>query len=72
MVDKQTRTVDATGTSFEIVEALVDLGGAGVSELATTLDIPKSTTHNHLQTLIKKVGWIAKSGMTLTELSETT
>ncbi len=54
MADKHPQTVDATGTSFKIIEALVDLGGAGVSELATTLDIPKSTTHNHLQTLVEK------------------
>ena len=53
MADKKPQTVNATGTSFEILEALVDLEGAGVSELAATLGIPKSTTHNHLQTLIE-------------------
>ncbi len=54
MADDQTRTVDATETSFEIIEALADLEGAGVSELAATLGVPKSTTHNHLQTLVEK------------------
>ncbi len=54
MVKDQTQTVDATETSFGILEALSDLEGAGVSEIASTLGIPKSTTHNHLQTLIKK------------------
>ena len=54
MANKQSQTVDATGTSFEILEALVDMEGAGVSELAAKLDIPKSTTHNHLQTLVGK------------------
>ncbi len=54
MANNQSQTVDAIGTSFEILEALADLEGAGVSELASTLGIPKSTTHNHLQTLIQK------------------
>ncbi|GAA0312983.1 IclR family transcriptional regulator [Halarchaeum salinum] len=44
-------TVQATRTSLEIVEALVRLGGAGVTELASELDLPKSTVHNHLNTL---------------------
>ncbi len=54
MADDHSQTVDATGTSFQILEALVDLEGAGVSELASELGIPKSTTHNHLQTLVQK------------------
>lgn len=53
MADDRSQTVDATGTSFQILEALVDLEGAGVSELASTLGVPKSTTHNHLQTLVQ-------------------
>ncbi|GAD52838.1 transcriptional regulator, IclR family [Halarchaeum acidiphilum MH1-52-1] len=44
-------TVQATRTSLEIVEALVRLNGAGVTELASDLDLPKSTVHNHLNTL---------------------
>ena len=54
MARKNVQTVDATGTSFEIIEALADLEGAGVSELSTALGIPKSTIYNHLQTLVKK------------------
>ncbi len=53
MADQSNQTVDATGRSFEILEALADLEGAGVTELASYLDIPKSTTHNHLQTLVQ-------------------
>ncbi len=53
MADDQTQTIDATGTSFRIIEKLVNLEGAGVSELASELGMAKSTTHNHLQTLIK-------------------
>jgi len=37
--------------SFRIVDALMDLDGAGVSELATYLELPKSTVHNYLSTL---------------------
>lgn len=37
--------------AFQIVEALQDLDGAGVTELATHLDLAKSTVHNHLRTL---------------------
>lgn len=43
--------VKATETTFEIVNALRELDGAGVTELATYLDLPKSTIHNYLSTL---------------------
>ncbi|MFC7076878.1 IclR family transcriptional regulator [Haloarcula halophila] len=38
-------------TTFEILNALKALDGAGVTELARHLDIPKSTVHNYLSTL---------------------
>ncbi|WP_254525910.1 IclR family transcriptional regulator [Natrinema caseinilyticum] len=38
-------------TAFAIVEELVDRNGAGVSELATAMDRPKSTIYDHLVTL---------------------
>lgn len=44
-------TVRATETSLRIIEALRELDGAGVTELAAHLDLPKSTVHTHLQTL---------------------
>lgn len=37
--------------AFQIMEALQDLDGAGVTELASHLDLAKSTIHNHLRTL---------------------
>jgi DNA-binding IclR family transcriptional regulator len=44
-------TVGATETSLRIIDALRTLDGAGVTELADHLGLPKSTVHNHLQTL---------------------
>jgi len=44
-------TVAATRTSLRIVEALKRLDGAGVTAVASDLDMAKSTVHNHLQTL---------------------
>jgi DNA-binding IclR family transcriptional regulator len=45
------RRVQAVDTSCAIVEALRELDGAGVSELAQRLDLSKATVHSHLQTL---------------------
>lgn len=45
------RTIDATNTACTILEALQTLGGAGVTELANHLNIPKSVAHSHLATL---------------------
>jgi len=36
---------------FSIIEAIQKLGGATLTEIATELEYPNSTTHNHLQTL---------------------
>lgn len=52
-------TVTATRTSFRILEELKRLDGAGVTDVASALDIPKSTAHNHLQTLLEE-GYIVK------------
>jgi IclR family transcriptional regulator, acetate operon repressor len=49
MVDEN--GIQAVDRSFRIVEALTELDGAGVSELARRVDLPKSTVHNHLLTL---------------------
>ncbi len=43
--------VQAAATTFRIIETLHELNGAGVSELAAELEMPKSTVHDHLQTL---------------------
>jgi DNA-binding IclR family transcriptional regulator len=44
-------TIGATARSFQIIEALQQLDGAGVAELARHLDMPNSTVHDYLQTL---------------------
>lgn len=44
-------TIGALGTSLEVLEALKERGGAGVTELSNELDLPKSTVYSHLRTL---------------------
>lgn len=51
MTDASAPAVKSVETTFRIIEALHDSGGAGVTELASALSYPKSTVHNHLQTL---------------------
>ncbi|MFB6223530.1 MAG: IclR family transcriptional regulator [Haloarcula sp.] len=43
--------VKSVETTFEILNGLKELGGAGVTELSRHLDYPKSTIHNYLSTL---------------------
>lgn len=43
--------VQATRGSFDVVQALRELDGAGAAEVAETLDLPRSTAHDHLRTL---------------------
>lgn len=43
--------VNAAKTTFSIIDALRELDGAGVSQLAEKLDMPTSTIHDHLRTL---------------------
>ncbi|GGL38609.1 transcriptional regulator [Halarchaeum grantii] len=47
----QDAPIGSVQTTIDIVEALRDLDGAGVSELATHLDLPTSTVFDHLRTL---------------------
>lgn len=46
-----TNPVVSVQSTFRILETLKDAGGGGVTEIARTLDLPKSTVHNHLSTL---------------------
>jgi DNA-binding IclR family transcriptional regulator len=48
------RTVKTADTVFEIIEALQELNGCTVTELATELDLAKSTVHTYLTTLERK------------------
>ena len=51
MQERPAPPVQAAVTSFEVIEALRELDGAGVSELASHMGLPKSTVHDHLRTL---------------------
>ena len=51
MTSNETLPVQATKTSLEILEELRKRNGAGGRELAAQLSMPKSTVHDHLQTL---------------------
>lgn len=55
--------VKATATSFRLIESLIALNGAGVSELADHLDLSKSGVHNHLTTL-ESLGYVVRDGNT--------
>lgn len=54
-------SVGATERSFSIIEQLGERGGCGISELAESLSISKSTVHNHLQTL-RSLGYVVQDG----------
>lgn len=51
--------VKSVETAIRLVEALDELEGAGVTELANEVEIAKSTVHDHLQTLEAK-GFVVK------------
>lgn len=48
---KQTRTIRGVNISYRILEAIRELDGAGISEIASAVDHSKSTVHSHLATL---------------------
>ncbi|AGB38850.1 IclR family transcriptional regulator [Natronococcus occultus] len=48
------RTMKTVQVSWDIIEALEELCGAGVTELANYLDIPKGTVYTHLATLVDR------------------
>ncbi|MWG33457.1 IclR family transcriptional regulator [Halomarina oriensis] len=61
---KQARhAVKSVENAFEILDALKELDGAGVSELSEHLDFPKSTIHNYLSTLLQEE-YVVKDGST--------
>lgn len=55
--------VKSVRTAIRIVETLVELDGATVSELAEATPITKGTAHNHLATLRER-GYVTKEGNT--------
>lgn len=61
MAQQRTKPVGAVETTFEVLDALKTCNGAGVTELAAHLDIPKSTAHSHLTTL-EQLGYATREG----------
>lgn len=56
-----TPVLQSSEKMFSILEYLIEAGGAGVTEVANTTSIPKSTVHLHLKSLIES-GYVVKSG----------
>lgn len=54
-------TVGAVENALDVLEALVSMNGAGVTELADELSLSKSTIHNHLHTLSNR-GYVTRDG----------
>lgn len=61
MGDKANNPVKSVVTTFEILQTLRRLDGAGVTEVADRLDLPKSSVHNYLSTL-KQEEYVRKEG----------
>lgn len=59
-MDDPTVPITSVKRSYEIIDSIRDRGQAGVTELADVLDRPKSTIHNHLQTL-EELGYVVKT-----------
>lgn len=61
MAEKRYGRVTTVETNLEIIEALRDINGAGVTELATHLGRNKSTVYRHLNTLHEQ-GYVIREG----------
>jgi DNA-binding IclR family transcriptional regulator len=46
--------VKSIETTLQVLNVLMELNGAGTTEIATELDMPKSTVHNYLSTLVQE------------------
>lgn len=69
--------VKALRTTEEVIAALDELDGAGVTDVANHIDRPQSVVHNHLNTLreleyVVKVGGEYELGLRFLELGERT
>ena len=63
MATTDNNTLNTTVTSLEVLSALKQLDGAGVTELAEELGIAPSTAHSHLTTLLRHE-YLVKDGDT--------
>ncbi|WP_331233336.1 IclR family transcriptional regulator [Natronorarus salvus] len=55
--------VKSARTTFAVLDGLKELDGAGVTELANYLEIPKSTVHSYLSTLEEEECLIKEEGV---------
>ncbi|MFB6142205.1 MAG: IclR family transcriptional regulator [Halorientalis sp.] len=62
-MDTPKRTVTAVETTFSVLEALEAADGMRLTDLATELDMAKSTVHRYLQTLLDRE-YVVKEGDT--------
>lgn len=68
-------TVRSSEKTLKIMEAIQELQGTGVTELADRLDMSKATVHHHLSTLeeneyVVKEGSTYRAGLRLLEMGE--
>lgn len=54
MPNDTTNTIGSVEHSFTIVESIAECGPVTLSELADRVDMPKSTVHVHLRTLVER------------------
>jgi DNA-binding IclR family transcriptional regulator len=57
----ESRTLQTTATSLAVIEALREMDGARVTELASALELAPSTVHAHLATLVDNE-YVVKDG----------
>lgn len=63
MARKAQNPVKSTQRSFDIIEILHELDGARLTDVSAKLDLPDSTVHNHLSTLVER-GYVVKQDNT--------
>ena len=63
MSERAKNPVKATETTFRVIDGLIELDGAGVSELASHLSLPKSTAHSYLSTLEQEEFVVKEEGV---------
>lgn len=59
MPQEKNTSLSTIERAFKIIELIVELEGAGVTEVADHIDVPKSTAHSYLTTL-HEVGYLVK------------
>lgn len=63
MTGESNTPVRTTARSFDIIETLRELDGARLTEVSAHLDLPDSTVHNHLRTLVQR-GYVIRNDNT--------